>query len=405
MYRPPIRSGHDAIGAAIGAGLAGAAGSVAEGLAERRRRDLEAAELARRDRLEREARERAERDRALEMARMGETIVAPEDAYNTIDGAALGGAMRGVASAVPAGLVPGLQDARGALQGAAATAEATTAPTRVRRADVQKVGDEYVRFDPTQSRDFQRAELLAERQRAEVARERNEIAEAIMGLDPNMTRAEADARARGISIADPVTRAQALTQLREDLDLKEVYDIRAGDRDVANRIRVSRATDRGGGGGGRVDPVVARQTRQAQLRGLASGAAEAAIRQADAAGPWPSPERRSAWIRANTRERLRQHLGEDSLEANDLAFEAANSLLGLEPEESDTARMTRESQPPPVVVPASERAAPAVAAGQNAEVSNARAAIRGGAPREAVAARMAERMGISVDRALEMIGS
>jgi hypothetical protein len=335
MYRAPISSRRDAIGLAIGGGLSALGGGVAEGLAERRRRDIEAGELARRDRLEKEERERAnraearaERARLQELHERGARVLSEEDAYNTIEGASAAPVMRAGAAAAPT--LPGPFGAAIAGIGAAADAvERAPGPIRQRRPGVESVGGEYIEFDPNRSWGAQERAAEAARAREVAEREVQRNAEIIRRADPSLSVAETEMIARGLSSNNPVTRARARQYMQQDLELADQFKAREQARDIAGRVRVASATQRG------IDRTANREARRAAGEGYSFSAASRARREAAemsaqlaAVGRPMSAPQLQEWVEFRTRSLITEVAGQDfsGPEIDALTFRAIHAL-------------------------------------------------------------------------------
>lgn len=302
MYRAPISSGRDAIGAAIGAGLANAAGAAAGGLQERRRRELEEEERARRDRLDAIAEQERQRRIAIENAEMG---VIDQDAAMTGD--AIERAVVGPDGRVT--VPPG------------ATLQPGATPRRMREG-VTQVGGLYI--DPKRSLAYQRQEISRQDQRAEEQRELERRADALQAMDPQMDRGDAIARAMGLSATDPLTTAEAEAGRRREFELRDEFDQRGERRSNTEWNRRE---------GTRRRELTAGQSRdrvQSTAQGFAMTAADEAIRLAAEheagtrrAGPGWTP---LAHIRSNLRAQARaQGLDLNEGEIQNLAVRALHA--------------------------------------------------------------------------------
>ena len=310
-YRPPVSGGRDAIGNAIGSGLAGGAAAVAAGLDEQRRRAIEDEERRRRERLQQLAEEDRQRRILLENAEVG--VVDPADAMEG-DPIARAVPLPGGGYSVPKG---GLVDPRGQ-------------PPKLRDG-VTRVGDLYV--DPSRSLGFQRQKLVQDQRAAEEQQEIQRRASALMAADPTMDEGDAIARAMGLNANSPLTMAEAEAQRRRQLEMEAEFRRAEEARSNAEWDRRARSEFggvRGARGGLTANQALSRQeasaegfalTAATEAQDYAQKIAEGTLR----AGPGWTP---LVHVRSKVRAAVRQ-AGYDLSEGEIQAI-AVRALQGVE---------------------------------------------------------------------------
>lgn len=238
MYRPPVNPGFDAIGAAIATGLGDARASLRRNRNEEEERSRYRAEQERQKRLEAVAEQERQRRVAIENAEMG--VVGEDQAYDPIQAA--------VAQVPARRPEERAQDWFGRMSAAPEQAAAPQ-PRRLREGVVQTGG---LFIDPRAGLTYRRQQITREDERAERQRQIEENAARIRGLDPTMSPDEAIARAVGLSIADPVTRGQAVSQARENLEMSDEFRRRQESRENAEwgrRHSITESAQRAAQGG------------------------------------------------------------------------------------------------------------------------------------------------------------
>lgn len=203
MYRAPIRGGRDAIGQAIGAGLAGGAASIASGLAERRRREEEEARLAEEKRRYEEQQRLAQEARDLALAQAGGRFVDESEAYDPIEASIA---------------IPQMPQAEG---DAGAPTPEVVAPARTvtmagrgpRRENVHQVGERFVEFDPSRSMEFRTRDAQVQR-----------TAAALQAADPTLSPEDAIAAAMGL---DHLSFEEKLERRGRELAQSDLYNARS----------------------------------------------------------------------------------------------------------------------------------------------------------------------------------